>query len=85
MTPEGVLVRIGGGHNPPGVLYRRRDGRVYFLGNRVDRLMWRDRGYQSMDSIPFVRDRVEFARKHGVRDRSIASHLLTDAERWPRQ
>ena len=85
LTPEGVLARVEGGQNPEGVLYRRRDGRVYFLGNRADRLLWRNQGYQFVDSIAFVRDRVESARKHGVRERSIAWYLLTDAERWPRQ
>ena len=63
-----------------GPLYRHLDGRNYAVGLREDRLLWRDCGYQIMGSVTFVCGRFEDARKHGVRELSIAWHLLTDVE-----
>jgi len=65
---------------PHGVLYRRRDGQVYFLGLREDRLPWKACGYQLAGSAPFVRERLRAAEAAGIREGSLAWYLLTDAE-----
>ena len=66
------------------MVYRRADGLVYFMGLREDRLLWKERQYQFVGPIPFIRTRFAAAKRDGICERSIVWHLLTDAERQTR-
>ena len=81
LTPHGVMGIVTGDEEPHGAVYRHADGRVYFLGLREDRLLWKERGYEFMGTIPFIRARFRAAGRDGIREHSMAWYLLTDAER----
>ena len=81
LTPHGVMGIVTGDELPRGVIYRRRDGLVYYMGLREDRPIWKECGYQIVGSVPFVRRRFAEAEGEGIRERSIPWYLLTDAER----
>jgi hypothetical protein len=80
LTPHEAMDIVTGTGEPPGVLYRRGDGEVYFLGLKADRRMWKQRGFRFMGSVPAIRRRLAEARETGVRERSTAWYLLIDAE-----
>jgi len=81
LAPEMVLTMVQADGDVRGVVYRRDDGRQYALGLKDDRLLWRDGGYRTMGSIPFIRDRYATAERTGVREKSLVWYLLTDVER----
>lgn len=80
LTPHESVDLVTGSGEPRGTLYRRKDGEVYYLGLRADRLAWRERGFRCLGSIAYVRACLDRARLAGVRERSTAWYLLTDAE-----
>ena len=81
LTPHGVMGIVTGDKEPRGVIYRRRDGRVYYMGLREDRKVWKAGGYQIVGSVPLVRELFEVAEREGIRERSIPWYLLTNVER----
>ena len=81
LTPQRVLAFERDGGNPRGVVYRHQSGRVYFPGLNDDRLLWRKCRYRYIGSASFLRGQVERAQRIGVREKSLAWYLLTDAEK----
>ena len=81
LIPQRVLAFVEDVENPQGVVYRHQSGRVYFPGLKDDRLLWRKCGYRCMGSMSFLRGEVGLAQRLGVREKSLAWHLLTDVEK----
>lgn len=79
-APVMVLAMVQGDGDRYGAVYRRNDGRVYVLGLKYERVLWRRCGYRYMGSIPFLRDRYATAQRTGVREKSLVWYLLTDVE-----
>ena len=66
LTPHGVMAIVTGHEEPRGAVYRHADGRVYYLGLREDRRLWKEREFQFMGTIPFIRARFRDAAKDGA-------------------
>ena len=65
----------------PMIVYRRDDGEAYALGFREDVNLWKGRGYRSMGTVAFIRDRMAEAQEEGVQEESVTWFLLNDVGR----
>ena len=75
------MIMVDRGMNPEHVFYRSLDGQTYARGLNEDAPIWCECGYQPLGPMRRIRREVEIAREKGLKQNSIAWHLLTDVER----
>ncbi len=80
LSPQKVLHQVETDAHTEGPFYRHRTGRLYAVGLREDRDLWKQAGFQLMGSVALLRRMFEVAQHQGVRDKSLVWYLLSDVE-----